>query len=263
MNKNQTELKKIVVTGACGGIGEAMVNVFLNDGYFVIATGRDQNKLNNLKIKFEKTSDKLSTEVLDLEDLESIKFFSDKIINYGPLYGIVNNAGTCIIENIDEKKEFKNTVLDWEKVMMTNLNSVFYLIKLNLKKIQNPGRIVNISSQLGKEGRAGFSAYCASKFGMIGMTKCLAKELGKIGITVNAICPGWVETEMAKKDLIRFAEEAQMDKDEYYRKICEPIELRRFTAPSEVADLVSFLLSNKGGAITGRDWLIHTIWNQI
>ncbi len=121
---------------------------------------------------------------------------------------------------------------------------------------------MNIASQLGKEGRAGYSAYCASKFALIGLTKVWAKELGSRAITVNAICPGWVNTEMSRKDLARIAKEKGISTKTYYKQICEPLELKRFTDPAEVANLAHFLLSGEGKGITGRDILLHTIWNQ-
>jgi len=94
------------------------------------------------------------------------------------------------------------------------------------------------------------------------MTKCWAKELGVRGITVNAICPGWVETEMSIKDVERLSQENGVSYEAFYDGICKPLELKRFTKPHEVAALVDFLLSEMGSGITGRDWLMNTIWNQ-
>jgi len=172
------------------------------------------------------------------------------------LYGIVNNAGICKTEKLLDNSDV------WNEVINTNLNGMYWLTKGLAPYLVDNGRIVNISSQLGKEGRAGYGAYCASKFGIIGLTKCWAKELGNRGITVNAVCPGWVSTEMSTNDMIRLAREAGVEKEEYYRRICEPLELKRFTTPEEVANLVAFLISNNASGITGRAMLLNTIWNQ-
>jgi NAD(P)-dependent dehydrogenase (short-subunit alcohol dehydrogenase family) len=173
------------------------------------------------------------------------------------LWGIVNNAGICkTFGMLDSGVDPLDDVLD------TNLIGPYFLTKGLVPRLARPGRIVNIASQLGQEGRAGYSAYCASKFGLIGMTKCWAKELSTYGITVNAVCPGWVGTEMSFKDIERMASEEGVSTEQFYSDICRPLELKRFNTPGEVANLVSFLLSDEASGITGRDWLMQTIWNQ-
>ncbi len=225
--------KTIIVTGGSRGIGKAIVGVLLKEGYDVYSCDR---------------------KVFNLSDRKAIENFCNTWNK--PLYGLVNNAGICKTEKLSENFNV------WDDVIDTNLNGAYFLTKGLIKHFIDNGRIVNISSQLGKEGRAGYGAYCASKFGIIGLTKCWAKELGGRGITVNAICPGWVKTEMAMKDLKRMAEEKGVSSDELYEEICKPLELKRFTEPEEVADLAAFLLSSKADGITGRAWLLNTIWNQ-
>jgi NAD(P)-dependent dehydrogenase (short-subunit alcohol dehydrogenase family) len=150
----------------------------------------------------------------------------------------------------------------WDEVLDINLNGVQFLTRGLVKHIPDRGRIVNISSQLGQEARAGYGAYCASKFALIGLTKVWAKELGPRGITVNAVCPGWVKTDQAVGDMERLAREKGVPVEKLYKEICEPLELRRFTEPEEVAQLVGFLVSPEGSGVTGRDWLMNTVWNQ-
>jgi NAD(P)-dependent dehydrogenase (short-subunit alcohol dehydrogenase family) len=239
---NQTNSeKRVIVTGGSSGIGKAISEVLLQDGYRVHSVARTK-------------SDVDSSSVVDLLDASAIKEFCQNWDK--PLYALINNAGICKTADLASEESV------WNEVMRTNLSAVYHLTKGIVRHLVDNGRIVNISSQLGKEGRVGYGAYCASKFGVIGLTKCWAKELGKRGITVNAVCPGWVNTEMAQKDLERLANEAGISKDEYYKQICEPLELKRFTEPEEVANLASFLISDKASGITGRDMLMNTIWNQ-
>ncbi len=245
--------KLIIVTGGSRGIGQAIAKTLLSASYRVHICARSESELRS-------TAEVLSSlgaidySVLDIADRKAVQKFT---ANWSQnIYGLVNNAGICKTEKILDNADV------WDEVINTNLNGLYWLTKGLAKHLADNGRIVNISSQLGKEGRAGYGAYCASKFGVIGLTKCWAKELGERGITVNAVCPGWVNTEMAQNDLERLAREAGESRDAYYKQICEPLELKRFTEPEEVAELVAFLVSAKASGITGRDMLLNTIWNQ-
>lgn len=251
--------RTVLLTGACGGIGQSITKVLLEDGYSVVALGRDRKKLEILKDK-NKILGKIDTRVLNLLSPNDISRTVNSI--KGKIFGIINNAGICITESISQKKSIKKSLRDWEEVINVNLTGPFLLTRLLMPKLLSPGRIVNISSQLGIEGRAGYGSYSASKFGLIGLTKCWAKELGESQITVNAICPGWVKTQQAVNDMKRLARERGISEKKYYNEICYPLELKRFTMPEEIAFLVSFLLSDRGEGITGRDWLLNTIWNQ-
>ena len=193
---------------------------------------------------------------VDLANLDELEDFSKSW--EGELWGLVNNAGICMTRDIIDESDGDI----WDIVLRTNLTAPYELTKRLLPKISRPGRILNISSQLGLEGRAGYSAYCASKFGLVGLTKCWAKELGQYNITVNAICPGWVDTEMTSIDLEGQAARFGLSVESYKTQVCLPLELRRFNTSDEVADLASYLLSDAAAGITGRDWLMQTLWNQ-
>jgi NAD(P)-dependent dehydrogenase (short-subunit alcohol dehydrogenase family) len=170
----------------------------------------------------------------------------------GEFYGLINNAAIC------EQQSLKHSTREtWDRLLATNLSGVYHLTRLLLPQISKGGRILNISSQLGLEGRAEFGAYCASKFGLIGLTKTWAKELGAHKITVNAICPGWVETEMTHVDINRIAEKKGISAAAYREDICRNIELGEMNRPTDVADLAVFLLSERAARISGRDWLMH------
>jgi NAD(P)-dependent dehydrogenase (short-subunit alcohol dehydrogenase family) len=247
--------KRILVTGASRGIGLAIAyNLARQGNKLVLLVGSDSSAAALGQMQFVRETG-AAVFAVDLSDRQAVEAFSE--LWNEELWAIVNNAGICKTLNL---KDMGNDPL--EEVLNTNLIGPYLLTKRLLPRLTRPGRIINIASQLGKEGRGGYSAYCASKFGLIGMTKCWAKELGAEGITVNAVCPGWVDTEMSRQDMQRMADEQGIAVDQFYAKICEPLELNRFNSIEEVANLVSFLLSENASGITGRDWLMQTIWNQ-
>ncbi len=245
--------KTVIVTGGSRGIGKSIAKTLLTKGYVVHIVAKDIISLQSAVKELSEYGD-CEYSVVDFSDQTQIQLFLNKWDR--PLYGLVNNAGICKTERIDESLHV------WDEVLQVNLHAPYTLIKGLLPFIVDYGRIVNISSQLGKEGRAGYSAYCASKFGLIGITKCIAKEVGVRGVTVNAICPGWVATDMSVADTKRLAKENNVSFESYYQQICSPLELKRFTSPDEVAHFVNFLMSEEASGITGRDYLLNTVWNQ-
>lgn len=247
--------KRILVTGASRGIGFAIAKNLAELGYALDLLVSNRTSAQELRqVDFVKKS-QANVIARDINDRNEINNFIAEWKE--PLWGIVNNAGICKTFGI---ADVGSDPLD--EILGTNLIGPYLLTQGLLKNLSRPGRIINIASQLGQEGRAGYSAYCASKFGLIGMTKCWAKELGGEGITVNAICPGWVATDMSINDVERMAAEQGVNADQFYKDICSPLELKRFNTTDEVANLVSFLLSDQASGITGRDWLMQTVWNQ-
>lgn len=246
-------MKEVILTGGTKGIGLSILDHLVKDSdYSIHVVSKDTDRIKCL----QKTYEKVHFHKVDLSSKIEVSEFCQRIGKLN-IYGIINNAGICQTAPIGTE-----SISLFEKVLAINLSAPFLLIDLLIHQVQNNGRIINISSQLGLEGRANYGAYCASKFGIIGLTKCWAKELGFRGITVNAICPGWVDTEMSRIDLTRLAQEKSVSIEDFYDKISQPLELKRFTKPEEVANLAIFLLSDKAGGITGRDWLLTTIWNQ-
>jgi NAD(P)-dependent dehydrogenase (short-subunit alcohol dehydrogenase family) len=249
--------KTVLVTGATRGIGLAIAKALGKRGYSLVLAARDANAGQNTAEQLKADGVQVRSYSLNLSSRQSVQEFCDSVDF--DLWGLVNNAGICSTKPIADAGD--TDVLD--ETLQVNLIGPYLLTSLLLNRITRPGRIVNIASQLGLEGRAGYGAYCASKFGLIGLTKCWAKELGAQGITVNAVCPGWVSTDMSVKDVERLASESEADPEQYYADICAPLELKRFNTPQEVANLVCFLMSEEASGITGRDWLMQTIWNQL
>jgi NAD(P)-dependent dehydrogenase (short-subunit alcohol dehydrogenase family) len=253
MNLNE---KRILVTGASRGIGLEIAELLAFNGYILSLLVRPSSDCSDIEKRLKQFESSYEIVEVDLSNTENIIEFTDQWNKN--LWGLVNNAGvceTCFLSDTVSKDP-------WENVMQVNLNAPYFLTKGLISKIQKPGRIINISSQLGLEGRRGYSAYCASKFSIIGLTKVWAKELGMFGINVNVICPGWVSTEMSMIDISQMANKLNLAESEILKSITDPLELKRFNTPNEVADLVEYLLSERAVGISGREFLMQTIWNQ-
>jgi NAD(P)-dependent dehydrogenase (short-subunit alcohol dehydrogenase family) len=240
--------KNIIVTGASRGIGRAIAEALIKDGFNVCITSIKEDEA---KKAVEEMSVFGSVEyrIIDLRDRGEIKKFTSSWSK--DLYGLVNNAGIWREERIDE--EDKNI---WDDIINLDLNGVYFLTKGLAPKITSPGRIVNISSQLGLGGRAGFGAYAAAKHGVIGLTRCWAQELGPKNITVNAVCPGWVKTQSNIDEIHEFAANENKTFEQKFSEIAATTIMNRFIEPSEVANLVSFLMSEKGSGVNGQAYEI-------
>ena len=237
--------KKVIVTGGSRGIGKAISKRLVDDGYSVVITGINETEL-------IETATELGVEgkLLDQRDREAVKQFSDDW--EGDLYALVNNAGICQTLKLEESGDDP-----WDDVIQTNLGGPYFLTKSLVGKISDGGRIVNTASQLGVVGREDYSAYCASKYGLNGLTSVWAKELGYRGVLVNSVLPGWVATEMSVKDAERMATEEGVSYESKMSELTAPLELKRFTKPEEIASVVAFLLSEDGSGVTGRNWLVN------
>jgi NAD(P)-dependent dehydrogenase (short-subunit alcohol dehydrogenase family) len=250
-----TLTRRVLVTGAGRGIGFSIARLLARDGFgLVLLTATEASAV---RLRAEPFVRDNGAEVIafDLAEPAQVAAFVDGWKSQ--LWGIVHNAGVCETAPITD-----STDDPWQHVLSVNLEAPYRLTRGLLPHLTRPGRIVTIGSQLSFEGRAGYGAYCASKFGLIGLTKCWAKELGSEGVTANAICPGWVDTEMTVADVDRLAGEHGRDVAEFKAEIASPLELKRFNTPDEVAELVAFLMSDKSSGVTGRAWLMQTVWNQ-
>ena len=185
--------KKVLITGATGGIGNSLIKKFNDLGAKIVATGTNEQKLTNLKNNFPS----IKIEKFKLDEHSEIESFIDKIDKeLEGLEILINNAGITL-DNLSIRLAEEN----WKKVIDINLNSSFFMCKFAIKKMlkKKYGKIINITSVIGHTGNAGQANYAASKAGIIGFSKSLAIEYAKKNININCVSPGFIKTEMTEK----------------------------------------------------------------
>ena len=230
----------IVVTGAARGIGRVIALMFAEYGANVAFTGRkiDENFL-SLEKELKDFGVKVKGYVSDASDFEATQKTASEIVkDFGSIEALINNAGITrdnLLMRMSEK--------DWDDIMNVNLKSVFNWTKAVIRPMMKArnGSIINMSSVVGTGGNAGQANYAASKAGIIGFTKSVAKELGSRNIRCNAIAPGFIETEMTKNL-------PQNVIDDWLAKI----PLKRTGKPEDVANACLFLASDLSSYITGQ-----------
>ena len=231
--------KLVLVTGASRGIGKAIALTLGRDGATVIGTATTESGAENISKVFADTKISGKGIKLDVTDNEQISSLIKSVNEeFGPIDILINNAGITRDNILLRMKDD-----EWEDIIDTNLSSVYKMSKSVLRgMIKNrSGRIISITSVVGAMGNAGQSNYAAAKAGMIGFTKSLAREVGVRGITVNAIAPGFIETDMTD-NLPNDQKEA----------LASQIPMGRLGTADEVANAVLFLAGDGGSYITGQ-----------
>ena len=230
------EKKNIIVTGASGGIGNAIIKKLTKAGANILASGTRIEKLEELKKNFES----LKILKFDISQSEKIEEFIDNATNElgGSLDGIVNNAGIT-----KDNLAIRMSLDEWQKVININLTSTFLMSKFAIKKMlkNKSGKIVNITSVVGHIGNLGQANYTASKAGIVAMSKSLAIEYAKKNININCISPGFIQTAMTDK----------ID-DKFKEVIVSKIPSARLGEPDDIANAVLFLSSDESSYINGE-----------
>ena len=231
--------KVAIVTGASRGIGEAIAKQLSSCGAKIILIARNSDQLVAVKETIISNGGIAESIAGDVSNLNSIsEIVTNTIDKWGRIDILVNNAGIARDNIIMRMKED-----DWDSVMNINLKGCFNGIKSVARPMikNKAGRIINITSVIGQIGNAGQSNYAASKAGIMGLTKSMAKELGSRNITVNAVAPGYITTDMTNEL-----------NDEIKEQMKSFIPLGRLGTPDDVANLVCFLASDEAGYITGQ-----------
>jgi 3-oxoacyl-[acyl-carrier protein] reductase len=230
------EKKNIIVTGASGGIGNAIIKKLSEAGANILASGTRIEKLEELKKNFEG----LKILKFDISQSDKIEEFIENATNElgGSLDGIVNNAGIT-----QDNLAIRMSLDEWQKVININLTSTFLMSKFAIKKMlkNKSGKIVNITSVVGHTGNLGQANYTASKAGIVAMSKSLAIEYAKKNININCISPGFIKTAMTDK----------ID-DKFKEVIVSKIPSARLGEPDDIANAVLFLTSDQSNYINGE-----------
>ncbi len=242
--------KVALVTGGGTGIGKAISTALARDGAKVAIASRNQAHLSSAQEHFRNIGIDVLSVPLDVRIKEEVEKGVARIVKeLGNVHILVNNAGVSGMNRIEDRDDTR-----WHDILETNLTGMYLMTKETLKYMKDPsgGRIINISSVLGRFGVPGYTAYCASKHGILGFTKALALEMVARGITVNAVCPGWVDTEMARQGISESAGQQGMTPDEFKKQAIEAMPIKRFLDADEVAELVVYLCSAHARGITGQ-----------
>ncbi|MGI2328995.1 SDR family NAD(P)-dependent oxidoreductase [Planococcus sp. YIM B11945] len=244
--------KHVLITGATGGIGLATAKLLVEMGAKVTCTGRNIEKLEQLEKELSKVAEKgqvcvQEAELTKKEDRDHLVAHAEE--KFGFINGLVNSAGMGgggVVEDLDEET--------LAQVMDLNFTSTFFLTQAVYGKMleKKEGDIVNLASLSGLRGTHGNSAYAASKFAVIGWTQSMALEAIEHGIRVNAVCPGYVDTEMAWNSIRKRADAQNISFEEAYQDAEQSIPSGRLSTAEEVANTIAFLLTDAARNIVGE-----------
>jgi NAD(P)-dependent dehydrogenase (short-subunit alcohol dehydrogenase family) len=242
----------ILVTGGGRGIGRAIALAFAEAGNLVVVSARTRAQLDDTAREIRARGAQAVVLPVDIRDETAVsRAFSELRETTATLDVLVNNAGIGGGEPVD-----KTETSVWRQVIDTNVWGTFLVTRHAVPLLRDGGRIINMSSVLGRFGVPGYTAYCSSKHAVIGFTRALALELAPRRITVNALCPGWVETEMAADGMQRGANAMGITFEEFKAQAMGRVPIGRMIQPDEVAGLVKFLSLPSASAITGQTYNI-------
>jgi 3-hydroxybutyrate dehydrogenase len=242
--------KIVLITGGSGGLGRALASVFSAQGHRVVITARDQDKLNATAEEISIKRGQVLALPCDIVDRDQVKGLAEKIATeWGRVQILINNAGIARAVNFADMPDGL-----WDETLATNLTGAYNCCKVFLPGMIQArwGRIINIASTTAKIGFSHVTAYSASKHGLLGLTRSLALETARQGITVNAICPGYVDDERTRENAKLMAEKTGKSREEILQLFAASAPQNRLIAPDEVASLALLMASEKLAGMTGQ-----------
>ncbi|MFJ7159605.1 3-oxoacyl-ACP reductase FabG [Streptomyces sp. NPDC101118] len=247
-----TTTRVALVTGGTSGIGLASARLLAQQGHQVYIGARNAENIAETVKELQAEGLEVDGAVVDVRDTGSVNgWVQGAVDRFGSVDVVVNNAGRS---GGGPTADIADDL--WDDVIDTNLNSVFRVTRAALTvggmRAKDRGRIINIASTAGKQGVVLGAPYSASKHGVVGFTKALGNELAPTGITVNAVCPGYVETPMAQRVRQGYAAAYDTSEDAILEKFQAKIPLGRYSTPEEVAGLVGYLASDTAASITSQ-----------
>lgn len=244
----QLQGRHAVVTGGSRGIGRAVAAALLAQGAHITIMGRNRHTLDEAANALG--SDRTATKIVDVSDRNSVlQAFTQAASDSGPVDILVNNAGQAVSQRFDRLHPDQ-----WDQLLAVNLNGTFHCMQAALPGMleRGWGRIVNVASTAGLTGYAYVSAYCAAKHGVIGLTRAVALETATKGVTVNAVCPGYTDTDIIHDAIATIREKTGMTDAQARAKLAGRNPQKRLVQVDEVADAVAWLCSSGAASVNGQ-----------
>jgi NAD(P)-dependent dehydrogenase (short-subunit alcohol dehydrogenase family) len=246
----ESDGKIVLVTGAGRGIGKAIALAFAAEKHRVVITGRTAAALEEVAVAIRALGADVFAQTCDVTQKPQLESLRQEIeIRFGAVQILVNNVGIAPAADFLEMSDSL-----WDEVMRINVRSAYNCCKTFLAPMIGArwGRIINIASTVARVAYPGISAYATSKHAVLGLTRSLAMETARAGITVNAVCPGYVNTELTRENARRLAEKRGRSLDEALAMLAASCPQRRFIEPEEVAYVTLMLASERARGITGQ-----------
>ena len=241
-----------LVTGGGRGIGRAIARALAGPTTFVAVASRTRSEREAVARELGSLGGRtLAIEMDVTSEASVVAGVKELVAAVDRIDVLVNNAGVGGGEPV-----IGSDIVRWRRTIDTNLTGMYLVAREVLPYVPSGGRIVNMSSVLGRFGVPGYTAYCASKHGVIGLTRALALELASKQITVNALCPGWVDTEMAREGMRQGAAAGGLTFEQFRDQAIGAVPIQRIIQPEEVAELVRYLISPAAAAVTGQTYNI-------
>ena len=247
---NGLQNKVVLVTGGSGGLGRALGRAFAREGCRVVLSARNEAKLKAAAEEMSREGGAALALPCDITEKDQVLRLAEAIrARWGPVQILINNAGMAKAASFLQMPDSL-----WDEILKTNLTGTYNCCKVFLPGMIEArwGRIINIGSTTSKVAYSHVSAYVSSKHGLLGLTRVLALETARLGITVNAICPGYLDDELTHANAKQMAEKTGKTVEQILSMFASSAPQQRLIAPEEVADLALMLASEKLASVTGQ-----------